>query len=135
VKGAAALALALAAAATVAFVLAFSGSHDATPGKVRDCVRRGGARVIRGQEGLAFALGDVEAGRLKQARRYRLGDDRAVLMSGRGYAVLVVGVASGPPLGGDLARRAYLQTADFAVVATERDPVRGVLDGCARLAG
>ena len=57
----------------------------------------------------------------------------ALLLAGRGYRVLVVGVPGGPPLSGaDLPERLYTRTASFAAVATERGPLRGVLDRCAR---
>jgi hypothetical protein len=131
-KGAAALLVLLAAGAITAFVLAFSGSHDAAPDKLKSCVTDAGGHVVRGQENLGFALPDIEAGRLKVARRYRLGQDRAVLLPGAGYALLVLTTPSGPGLSGDVARRAYLRTPEFAVVATEVAPVHGVLEGCVR---
>ena len=114
-------------------VASFVGSHDTPPDEVEACVEDLGASVILGQEGLAFARDDIERGRLRVTRRYRLDDDRALLLAGSGYRVLVVGVPGGPPLGGaDLPVRLYTETASFAVVATERDPLRGVLDRCAR---
>ena len=131
-KGAVALLVLLAAGAITAFVFAFSRTHDPVPEKLKTCVTDAGGRVIMGQENLGFALPDIEAGRLKVSRRYRLGHDRAALLPGDGYAVLVLTTPSGPPLGGDLARRAYLRTPDFPVVATEVAPVHGVLDRCAR---
>jgi len=114
-------------------VASFISSHDTPPDEVEACVEDLGGSVILGQEGLAFARADIERGRLRVTRRYRLDDDRALLLTGGDYRVLVVGVPGGPPLGGaDLPERLYTQTASFAVVATERDPLRGVLDRCAR---
>jgi hypothetical protein len=126
----------VAAAALLALglgVASFIAVHDTPPDEVEACVEDLGGSVILGQEGLAFARQDIERSRLRTVRRYRLDDDRALLLQGRGYRVLVVGVPGGPPLGGaDLPVRLYTQTASFAVVATERDPLRGVLDRCAR---
>ncbi len=133
---AAALAAVVGLAALAAGVVAVVRSHDTAPDDVEACVRDAGGRVVEGQEGLAFARSDIERGRLRRVRAYRLGADRAVLLRGAGYGVLVVGIPEGPPLGGrDLARRLYTDTASFATVATERAPVRGVLDRCARRAG
>jgi hypothetical protein len=121
VAGAALLALGLGVASFIAV-------HDTPPDEVEACVEDLGGSVIGGQEGL-----DIERSRLRTVRRYRLDDDRALLLQGRGYRVLVVGVPGGPSLAGaDLPVRLYTQTASFAVVATERDPLRGVLDRCAR---
>ena len=130
-------ALALAAASALLAlglgVASFIGSHDTPPDEVEACVEDLGGSVILGQEGLAFAREDIARDRLRTVRRYRLDDDRALLLEGRGYRVLVVGVPGGPPLSGaDLPVRLYTQTSSFAVVATERDPLRGVLDRCAR---
>jgi hypothetical protein len=114
-------------------VASFVGSHDTPPDEVEACVEELGGKVILGREGLAFARGDIERGRLRVTRRYRLDDDRALLLAGGDYRVLVVGVPGGPSLGGaDLPLRLYTETASFAVVATERDPLRGVLDRCAQ---
>jgi hypothetical protein len=133
---AAALAAVVALGALAAGVVAVVGSHDTAPDDVEACVRDAGGRVIEGREGLAFARADIERGLLRRVRSYRLGDDRAVLLRGARYAVLVVGIPGGPPLDrSDLARRLYAETASFATVATERAPVRGVLDRCARRAG
>jgi hypothetical protein len=130
---AAALAAAVALTAVAVAVVAIVRSHDASPDDVEACVRAAGGRVILGQEGLAFARGDIERGLLRRVRSYRLGDDRAVLLRGAGYGVLVVGIPGGPSLRGhDLPRRLYTDTSSFATVATERTPVRGVLDRCAR---
>ena len=49
------------------------------------------------------------------------------------FSTLVVGIAGGPSLAGPgLPVRVYTDTSSFATVATERDPLRGVLDRCAR---
>ena len=132
---AAALAGAVALAAIAVAVIAVVRSHDTPPDEIRGCVRDAGGRVITGREGLAFARDDIERGRIRRVRDYRVHDDRAVLLAGRGYRVLVVGIPSGPRLtGDDLAERLYTDTSSFAVVATERSPLRGVLDRCARRA-
>jgi hypothetical protein len=135
VKLAAALAILAAAGAITVGVLGIISSHDTSPDEVESCVKDAGGNVILGQEGLAFARTDIERGTLRRAREYRLGDDRGVLLEGDGYRVLVVGIASGPSLAGSgLPLRLYTDTASFATVATERDPLRGVLDRCARRA-
>ncbi len=133
---AAALVAVVVLGALAAAVVAVVRSHDTAPDDVEACVRDAGGRVVEGQEGLAFARADIERGVLRRVRSYRLGGDRAVLLRGAGYGVLVVGIPGGPPLDrSDLARRLYTDTASFATVATERAPVRGVLDRCARRAG
>ena len=124
--------LAAAGALTLA-VVSIIGSHDTAPDEIEACVQDAGASVILGPEGLTFARGDIERGAVRRAREYDLGDDRAVLLEGDGYRVLVVGIVGGPSLDGrDLPVRVYTDTSTFATVATERDPRRGVLDRCAR---
>jgi hypothetical protein len=130
-------AFALAALALVAVaagaVWALTRSHDTPPDDIAACATDKGARRVRGEEGLTFAREDLRAGTLRPLRRYDLGDDAAVLLQGTGYRVLVVGIQGGPPLTGrDLPFRVYRRTATFATVLSERDPVRGVLDACAR---
>jgi hypothetical protein len=133
VKLAAALAILAAAGAITLGVVSIISSHDTSPDEIEACVEDAGGNVILGQEGLAFARTDIERGSLRRTREYRLGDDRGVLMEGDGYRVLVVGIAGGPSLAGaGLPVRVYTDTSSFATVATERDPLRGVLDRCAR---
>jgi len=132
VKGAAALLALLVAAMITAFVIAVRHSRDTVPNAIRACLDDSAAHVIQGPEGLAFARQDIEDGRMRTLKRYKLGGDRGVLLGADGYSVLVVATHASPPLSGNLARRVYLRTSEYAVVATEQAPVRGVLDGCAR---
>lgn len=131
-KGAAALLALLVAGVIAVFVVAVRHSRDTVPNDIRACLDGSAAHVIQGPEGLAFARPDIEDGRLRAVKRYRLGGDRGVLLGGDGYSVLVVATPASPPLTGDLARRVYLRTSDYAVIATEQAPIHGVLDGCAR---
>jgi hypothetical protein len=125
---------AVAVAAIVAGgVWAVTRSHDTPPRDIATCAVAKGAHRVRGEEGLAFAREDIRDGTLRPVRRYRLGDDRGVLLRGSGYRVLVVGTPRGPSLQGrDLPFRIYRRTATFAAVLSERDPTRDVLDACAR---
>lgn len=124
-------ALAAAAAATVAIVFAVQRSHDGVPERVRACAEARGAHAVKTREGLASARPDVLAGVRPRARVFRLGQDRAVLLQGTDYAVLVVRSPSNPPLPGDLLRSVYRDPSPWALVAVERAPVRGVLARCA----
>ena len=124
-------ALAAAAGATVAIVLAVQRSHDGVPERLRTCVEERGAHAVKTSEGLASARPDVLAGVRPPARTFRLGQDRAVLMQGADYAVLVVRSPTNPPLPGDLLRSVYRDPSPWALVAVERAPVRGVLARCA----
>lgn len=123
-------------AVVVTLAVVIRGSRDTIPGEIADCVRDRGGRTTKGSEGLALARPDVQAGHLRRAARYDLGRDEGVLLRGSGgYAVLVVRAPGNPPLAGDLARRVFQDPSAFALVAAEADPVRGVLDACARRAG
>ena len=128
--------LALAVAGVVAAgVFAITKSHDTAPGDVEACAVDQGAHRALGEEGLQVAREDIRAGTLRVARRYRLHEDRAVLLRGTGYRVLVISAPEDAPLDApDLAFRVYRQTSTFTTVLTERDPVRGVLDVCVRRA-
>jgi hypothetical protein len=53
-----------------------------------------------------------------------------VFLQGSGYRLLVLAGRKSPPLDGDLPLRIYERTNEFALVARERDPMRGVLAGC-----
>lgn len=131
-RWAAALAALALAGMLAAAIFAITRSHDTPPDEVEACAVEDGAHRARGEEGLRFIREDVRAGTLRPVRRYRLGDDRAVLLEGTGSRVLVIGIPGGPSLrGGDLPFRIYRRTASFATVLAERDPVR-VLDRCAR---
>ena len=71
------------------------------------------------------------AGRRPRARDFALGQDRAVLLQGADYAVLVVRSPSNPPLPADLLSSVYRDPSPWALVLVERAPVRGVLARCA----
>jgi hypothetical protein len=124
-------ALAAAAAAIVAIVVAVQHSHDGVPERVRACAEDRGAAAVKASEGLGAARPDVLAGRQLPQRAFRLGQDRAVLLQGADYAVLVVRAPSNPPLGSNLLRTVYRDPSPYALVAVERAPVRGVLARCA----
>lgn len=124
-------ALVAAAAATVAIVFALERSHDGVPERLRSCVEGRGAHAVKSSEGLASARPDVLAGRRPRARDYALGQDRAVLLQGADYAVLVVRSPSNPPLPADLLDSVYRDPSPWALVLVERTPVRGVLARCA----
>jgi hypothetical protein len=124
-------ALAAAAGATVAIVFAVQRSHDGVPERVRACAEERGAHAVKASEGLASARPDVLAGVRPPTRVFRLGQDRAVLLQGADYAVLVVRSPTNPPLPGDLLRSVYRDPSPWALVAVERAPVRGVLARCA----
>jgi hypothetical protein len=124
-------ALVAAAAATVAIVFALERSHDGVPERLRSCVEGRGAHAVKSSEGLASARPDELAGRRPPARAFDLGQDRGVLLQGADYAVLVVRSPTNPPLADDLLRAVYRDPSDYALVAVERAPVRGVLADCA----
>ena len=126
-----ATALAAAAAATVAIVFAVQRSHDGVPERLRSCGEDHGAHAVKTSEGLASARPDVLAGRRLRARDYVLGQDRAVLLQGADYAVLVVRAPSNPPWPADLLNSVYRDPSPWALVLVERTPVRGVLARCA----
>jgi hypothetical protein len=127
-------ALVAVAAAGAAVVFALQRSHDGVPEKVRACAEQQGAVAVKASEGMTSARPDVLAGHRPRQHAMRLGQDRAVLLQGIDYAVLVVRAPSNPELGGDLLRRVYRDPSPWALVAVERDPVRGVLARCATAA-
>jgi hypothetical protein len=118
--------------ATAAIVFAVQRSHDAVPESLRSCAEDGGAYAVKASEGMTSARPDVLAGRRLRERTFELGQDRGILMQGADYAVLVVRAPDNPALGGDLLRRVYRDPSPWALVAVERDPVRGVLALCAQ---
>jgi hypothetical protein len=128
-------ALLAAGGATAAIVFAVQRSHDSVPESLRSCAEEGGAYAVKASEGMTSARPDVLAGRRLRERTFRLGQDRGILMQGADYAVLVVRAPDNPALGGDLLRRVYRDPSPWALVAVERDPVRGVLAGCAQQGG
>jgi hypothetical protein len=126
-------ALLAAGGATAAIVFAVQRSHDSVPERVRSCAEDRGAFAVKASEGLASARPDVLAGRRLEQRAWKMGQDRAVLLQGADYAVLVVRAPDNPELGGgDLLRRVYRDPSPWALVVAERDPVRGVLASCAQ---
>lgn len=127
------LALAL-VAVVVAFVLAVDSTRDPVPGRLRACATDGGAGVVRGEIDLgAQPRSDIGAGALRVRARRQVGEDTAVLLDGTRYRLLVVAGRGSPPLTGDLGRRIYDSAAQYALVAKEVDPVRGVLGDCIAL--
>lgn len=133
-KWALAAALAVLAAVVLAFVLAIGSTRDTVPDDLRDCVSDGQAGVMRSEGDLgAQARSDIGAGELRERSRTRLGDDTAVLFDGTGYRLLVLAGRGSPPLGDQLPLRVYERTAQWALVAKEVDPIRGVLRGCVGL--
>jgi hypothetical protein len=125
-------ALLAACGAAAAIVFAVQRSHDGVPERLRSCAEDRGAFAVKASESLASARPDVLAGRRVAQRAWNMGQDRAVLLQGADYAVLVVRAPDNPALGGDLLRRVYRDPSPWALVAVERDPVRGVLAGCAQ---
>ena len=125
-------ALLAACGAAAAIVFAVQRSHDGVPERLRWCAEDGGAFAVKASESLGSARPDVLAGRRVAQRAWKMGQDRAVLLQGADYAVLVVRAPDNPALGGDLLRRVYRDPSPWALVAVERDPVRGVLAGCAQ---
>lgn len=122
-------------AVVVALVVAIDTTRDPVPGKVRACVVDGGAGIMRSEADLgAQPRSDIGAGALRERSRDRLGDDTAVLLQGTGYRLLVLAGRGSPPLDGDLGLRVFERTPDYALVAKEVDPIRGVLRGCVALA-
>jgi hypothetical protein len=128
-------ALAAVGGAVTAIVFALQRSHDGVPENVRACAEGRGAVAVKAREGMTSARPDVLAGRRLRERAWQLGQDHAVLLQGADYAVLVLRAPSNPALGGDLLRRVYRDPSPWALVAIERDPVRGVLARCAADAG
>jgi hypothetical protein len=123
--------LVAAGAATAAVVFALQRSHDAVPERVRTCVEKRGAAAVKTSEALGAARPDVLAGREPPRRFLRIDGDRAALVQGTDYAVLVVRGPSNPPLGGALLRAVYRDPSAYALVAVEHAPLHGVLADCA----
>lgn len=125
------IALVVAGAAITAVVFAVQRSHDGVPERVRACAEDRGAFAVKTSEALSAARPDVLAGREPPRRTWRVGQDRAVLVQGADYAVLVVRSPTNPPLRDQLLRAVYRDPSAYALVAVERAPVRGVLARCA----
>jgi hypothetical protein len=129
----AALTVLLAAAGMVAAIaFAIGRAHDAVPGRLRRCAERSGAVAVTTRESLGAARPDVLAGTRLPSRSWRVGDDSAVLLQGADYAVLVVRSDANPRLGRDPLEPVYRDPSAWALVAVERDPLRGVLAACVR---
>jgi hypothetical protein len=127
-----ATALAMALVGIAAAVVAIQRSHDGVPGSLRACAERAGAFTVRGRDGMGAARPDLLAGRTLPQRSWRIGHDRATLLQGADYAVLVLRAPKNPPLGKGILRAVYRDPSAWALVAVERDPIRGVLAGCVR---
>jgi hypothetical protein len=123
-------AIAMAVAGIVAAAVAIQRSHDSVPGSMRACAERAGAAAVTAREGLTAARPDVLARRRLPQRSWRMGHDRATLLQGADYAVLVIRTPRNPPLDRDALRRIYRDPSAWALVAVERDPLRGALAGC-----
>ena len=128
----AAAAVVLAALGTVvAFVLAVRSTRDTVPTALRDCVLDGDAGIVRSAADLGVRTrADVGDRVIRELGRRRVGEDTAVLLQGSGYRLLVLAGRKSPPLGGDLPLRVYERTNEYALVARELDPLRGVLASC-----
>lgn len=128
------LALGAAASVVVAFVLAVGSTRDPVPDRMRTCVEDGQAGVMRSEADLgAQPRSDIGARAVRERSRIRVGDDTAVLLEGTNYRLLVLAGRKSPPLDGDLPLRVYERTAEYALVAKEVDPIRGVLRDCIAL--
>jgi hypothetical protein len=131
VKWALGLVVVLAVGCVAAFAVAVGTTRDAIPVDLRACVRASDAIQVRSPGDLGSRVRtDVGAGALREVSRRPIGPDTAILLQGTGYRMLVLAAKGSPPLDGALPRRAYLQAAQFALVARETDPVRGELEGC-----
>ncbi|CAA9527842.1 MAG: hypothetical protein AVDCRST_MAG13-3896 [uncultured Solirubrobacteraceae bacterium] len=133
-RWAGAAALLAAVGTVVAFVLAVRSTQDAVPTALRDCVLDGDAGIVRSAGDLGVRTrADVGDGVIRELGRMQVGDDTAVLLQGSGYRLLVLAGRKSPPLDGDLPLRVYERTNEYALVARELDPMRGVLSGCVEL--
>ncbi len=134
-KWALALALGAMVAVVVAFALAVGSTRDPVPGRIRDCVVDGRARIVRSEADLGRQpRSDIGAGAVRELERTRVGEDVAVLLRGTNYRLLVLAGRKSPPIDGNLPLRVYERTPDFALVAKEVDPVEGVLRACVTFA-
>lgn len=126
--------LAFAIVATiVAAAISINATRDTVPEQVRACAADGGAQLVRSSETLGALRRDVEARRTRLGRMFPVGEDRAVVIQGLDYRVLVLAGDESAPLDADVARRTFLDPSKYIVVAVERDPTR-VVETCARRA-
>ncbi|MTD46487.1 hypothetical protein GKE82_19885 [Conexibacter sp. W3-3-2] len=133
-KGIAAL-VAIGVAVTITvLVLAIIRTHDDVSDDLARCIEQGDAAIVRGPDLLGPLRADLANGFAPRVlRRYRLGENGAVLLEGTGYRVLALDGRNGPSLEGEVALRIFRDPSEFAVVGVERDPMKGVLAGCASL--
>lgn len=128
------LALIALASTVVAFVLAVGSTRDPVPDRMRTCAQDGQAGIMRSEADLgAQARSDISARTVRERSRTQVGDDTAVLLEGTNYRLLVLAGRKSPSLDGDLPLRVYQRTPEFALVAKEVDPIRGVLGECIAL--
>ncbi len=133
-KGWAALVFLLVAAMLTVLVLSIVRTHDDVRDSVATCVTNSEAAIAAGPDVLGMLRADLANGTSPQVtQRYSLGENDAVLLTGTGYRLLAMPGRNGPSLDGDVALRVFEQTSSFALVAVERDPLRGVLAACASL--
>jgi hypothetical protein len=117
-------------AAGAAIVWALTRSHDGVPDRLRACAEKQGAVSVKTSEALTAARPDVLAGREPPRRSWRVGQDRATLVQGADYAVLVVRSPTNPALPAGVLRAVYRDPSVYALVLVERAPLHGVLAGC-----
>ncbi len=130
-RWAALAALLAAVGSVVVFVLAVRSTRDPVPTALRDCVMDGDAGIVRSAGDLGVRTrADVGDRVIREVGRRQVGEDTAVLLQGSGYRLLVLAGRKSPSLGGDLPLRVYERTNEYALVARELDPMRGVLAGC-----
>lgn len=123
------------AGVVAAFALAVGSTRDGVPARLADCVTKADGVQARDAVTLQAARADIDAGAVREVRRYAFGDDAGVLLRGPRFRLLVVAGRKSPSLAGDVARRAYERAAEYAFVGLEIDPVRDALRGCADLVG
>lgn len=117
----------------VVFALAVSKTKDDIPGAMRECVKNGGAGVVKGPVNLGGARREIDAGTLKRERQLSNGESTVIVLSGQRFRLLVLANESSPSLAGDLPRRIYERADAYPLVALENDPVKGILFSCASL--
>jgi hypothetical protein len=121
-------------AAVAAVVFALHRSRDDVPQRLRSCAERSGAFAVQTREAMTAARPDALAGRRLPQRSWKVGHDRAVVLQGADYAVLVVRSPKNPPLPDDLLVSAYRDPSAWALVALERGKQRRALADCVQRA-
>lgn len=118
-------------AVVVAFVVAVGATRDPVPDTLRACVTAGGAGIMRGEADLGVQpRSDIQARRVRERSRTRVGQDTAVLLEGTNYRLLVLIGRKSPDAAGDLPLQVFRRTSEFALVAKEIDPLKGLLAEC-----